>query len=140
MTLATAIAVGPDRQVKASGSPARHLRLSTKCCQLFVGNTGLLDPDNMHAGDPLMDFVRIDAFSMHGDATKLAGLLSGYGICVPGQQPGQWPQSWRSRLPLYRIALGLELYNWFTIIGETSHLPALDRELRELPGEAAAEH
>lgn len=39
--------------------------------------TGLLDPLNMHAGDPLMDFVRLDAFSMHGDATKMAGLFSG---------------------------------------------------------------
>lgn len=102
--------------------------------------TGLLDPDNMHAGDPLMDFVRLDAFSVHGDATKMAGLLSGYGIGVPGQQPGQWPQSWRSRLPLYRIALALELYNWYTISGETSQLPALDRELRELLGDAAARH
>jgi hygromycin-B 7''-O-kinase len=102
--------------------------------------TGLLDPDNMHAGDPLMDFVRLDAFSLHGDATKMAGLLSGYGVSVPGHQPGQWPESWRSRLPLYRIALALELYNWFTIIGETCWLPALDRELRELLGEAAAEH
>ena len=100
--------------------------------------TGLLDPDNMHAGDPLMDFVRLDAFSVHGDATKIAGLLSGYGACEPGQQPGQWPRAWRSRLPLYRIALALELYNWYTIIGETSELPALDRELRELPGDATA--
>ena len=102
--------------------------------------TGLLDPDNMYAGDPLMDFVRLDAFSVHGDATKMAGLLSGYGVCVPRQQPGKWPESWRSRLPLYRIALALELYNWYTIIGETSQLPALDRELRELLGDAAAGH
>jgi hygromycin-B 7''-O-kinase len=102
--------------------------------------TGLLDPDNMHAGDPLMDFVRLDAFSMHGDATKMAGLLSGYGVCAPGQQPGEWPESWRSRLPLYRIALALELYNWYSISGETNQLPALDRELRELLDEAAAEH
>ena len=101
--------------------------------------TGLLDPDNMHAGDPLMDFVRLDAFSMHGDATKLAGLLSGYGVCVPGREPGEWPESWRPRLPLYRITLALELYNWFTIIGETRHLHSLDRELRELLDEAAAE-
>jgi hygromycin-B 7''-O-kinase len=102
--------------------------------------TGLLDPENMHAGDPLMDFVRLDAFSMRGDATKMAGLLSGYGVCVPGQQPGEWPDSWRSRLPLYRIALALELYNWYAITGETSQLPALHRELREHLGEAAAEH
>ena len=101
--------------------------------------TGLLDPENMHAGDPLMDFVRLDAFSMHGDATKMAGLFCGYGVSVPGQQPGQWPPVWRSRLPLYRIALALELYNWFTISGQAGPLPAIHRELRELLGEAAAE-
>jgi hypothetical protein len=43
-------------------------------------------------------------------------------------------------LPLYRIALALELYNWYTISGETSELPALERELRKLFAEAAAEH
>jgi aminoglycoside phosphotransferase (APT) family kinase protein len=102
--------------------------------------TGLLDPENMHAGDPLMDFVRLDTFSMHGDATKMDGLFSGYGVSVPGQQPGQWPSVWRSRLPLYRIALALELYNWFTISGQPAALPAIHRELRELLGEAAAEH
>lgn len=102
--------------------------------------TGLLDLDNMHAGDPLTDFVRLDAFSMPGDATKMAGLFSGYGVCVAGQQPGEWPGAWRSRLPLYRIALALELYNWFTISGETWQLPALGRELRGLLAEAAAEH
>jgi hygromycin-B 7''-O-kinase len=101
--------------------------------------TGLLDPANLHAGDPLMDFVRLDAFSMNGDATKIAGLLSGYGVSTAGQQPGQWPEAWGSRLPLYRIALALELYNWFTINGQTSHLPALDRELRQLLGQAAAQ-
>ena len=90
--------------------------------------------------DPLMDFVRLDAFSMHGDATKMAGLFCGYGVSVPGQQPGQWPPVWRSRLPLYRIALALELYNWFTISGQAGPLPAIYRELRELLGEAAAEH
>jgi hygromycin-B 7''-O-kinase len=46
--------------------------------------TGLLDPLNMHAGDPLMDFARLDAFSMKGDPAKLAGLLSGPRPGVPG--------------------------------------------------------
>ena len=39
----------------------------------------------------------------------------------------------------YRIALALELYNWFTISGQAGSLPAIHRELRELLGEAAAE-
>jgi hygromycin-B 7''-O-kinase len=104
--------------------------------------TGLLDPQNMHAADPLMDLVRLDAFSMHGDATKIAGLLTGYGVHAPGDHSGNeldaWPEAWRSRLPLYRIALALELYNWFATVGATEHLPGLDRELRELVGEAVA--
>lgn len=101
--------------------------------------TGLLDPGNMHAGDPLMEFVRLDAFSMDGDPTKLAGLLSGYGISAPEDQPGDWPEAWRSRLPLYRIALAIELYNWFAMSGQAHHLPALDRQLRQLMGEASAQ-
>ncbi|GAA3798140.1 hypothetical protein GCM10022403_035000 [Streptomyces coacervatus] len=101
--------------------------------------SGLLDPVNLHAADPLMDFVRLDAFSMHGDATKIAGLLSAYGVSATGQQPGQWPEAWLSRLPLYRMALALELYNWFTLIGQTSALPALDRELRRLLGQGGAQ-
>ncbi|MEU0603252.1 aminoglycoside phosphotransferase family protein [Streptomyces sp. NPDC006393] len=101
--------------------------------------TGLLDPQNLHAGDPLMDFVRLDAFSLHGDPTKRAGLLSGYGVRTPGRRPGEWPEAWRSRLPLYRLALALELHNWFTTTGRTHHLPALDRELRTLVGEAVPE-
>jgi len=100
--------------------------------------TGLLDPGNMHAGDPVMEFVRLDAFSVNGNATKIAGLLTGYDLPGPRPRPGKWPDAWRSRLPLYRIALALELYNWFTIIGQTSLLAALERQLRELLDEASA--
>lgn len=101
--------------------------------------TGLLDPGNMHAGDPLVDLVRLDAFSMEGDATKIAGLLSGYGAAAaPGEQPGRWPEAWRPRISLYRIALALELHTWFTSSGETQHLPALESDLRAYVGERAA--
>jgi len=100
--------------------------------------TGLLDPLNMHAGDPLMDFVRLDAFSMKGDPAKLAGLLSGYGVSAPEDAPGEWPEAWRTRMPLYRIALALEIHNWFAIIGHTEPLPSLVDALRELVGETAA--
>jgi hygromycin-B 7''-O-kinase len=100
--------------------------------------TGLVDPQNMHAGDPLMDFVRLDAFSMLGDATKIAGLLSGYGVSEPGRQPGEWPEAWLPRLRLYRIALALELYNWFTIIGRADYVADQDRLLRVLVGYGAA--
>jgi aminoglycoside phosphotransferase (APT) family kinase protein len=97
--------------------------------------TGLLDPHNMHAGDALMDFVRLDAFSLRGNPTKITGLLSGYGVATMGLRPGEWPEAWRPRMWLYRVALALELFNWFMISGQTRHLPALDRELRGLAGE-----
>lgn len=97
--------------------------------------TGLLDPQNLHAADPLMEFVRLDAFSLQGDATKIAGLLAGYGADTAADRPGEWPEAWRSRMPLYRITLALELYNWFAMIGAAKHLPALNLELRELVGE-----
>ncbi|HEU5427471.1 MAG TPA: aminoglycoside phosphotransferase family protein [Actinocrinis sp.] len=101
--------------------------------------TGLLDPLNLHAGDPLMDFARLDAFSMQGDPTKIAGLLRGYGVQAqdeqPGKHPGAWPAPWRPRLRLYRIALALELYNWFSSTGEVHALPGLARDLRTLMDE-----
>ncbi len=101
--------------------------------------TGLLDPLNMHAGDALVEFVRLDTFSLGGDATKIAGLLAGYGTPAVGRQPREppdaWPGAWRPRMALYRVALALELYNWFTITGETSHLASIEDGLRELTRE-----
>lgn len=101
--------------------------------------TGLLDPLNMHAGDALVEFVRLDAFSLQGDATKIAGLLAGYGVSAVGQQPPEpsdaWPEAWRPRMAVYRVALALELYNWFTLTGETSYLPSIEGELRNFTRE-----
>ena len=94
--------------------------------------TGLVDPQNMHAGDPLMDLVRLDAFSMFGDATKIAGLLTGYGVRESGRRPGAWPESWGARIRLYRIALCIELYNWFTSISRADYAADQERLLREL--------
>ncbi|WP_306185170.1 MULTISPECIES: hypothetical protein [unclassified Streptomyces] len=65
--------------------------------------------------------------------------LSGFGVRAPGRRPGEWSEAWRPRLPLCRIALTLELRTWFTVTGRTHHLPALDRELRRLVGEAVRE-
>lgn len=89
--------------------------------------SGVVDPENMHAGDPLMDIVRADAFSVGGDPNKRAGLLEGYG--VPG---GDWPAAWLPRMHLYRIALDLELHNRFAATGAVRRLPGLVGELTEL--------
>ncbi len=124
---------GPVHEVSrfADGSVTGAYRLEVAedgACAL----TGLVDPQNMHAGDPLMDLVRLDAFSMFGDETKIAGLLSGYGVREPGRRSGEWPESWLARIRLYRIVLCVELYNWFTIIGRADYASDQDRVLREL--------
>lgn len=91
--------------------------------------TGVIDPENMHAGDPLVDIVRTCEFSVGEDPVKRAGLLEGYG--AGGED---WPESWRPRMHLYRIALVVELFNWFSMSGAVKHLPGLDSDLRELVG------
>ena len=72
---------------------AGNLRFAVKEARAlrFLTGHGLdVSPRVLHAGGPLMDFVRLDAFSVHGDATKMAGLFSGYGVSVPGQRtPGR---------------------------------------------------
>jgi hypothetical protein len=55
---------------------------------------------------------------------------------VPTDRPGGWPEQWRDRLPLYRIALALELHNWYTVSAQPDQLPTLHRLLRELVGGA----
>lgn len=88
--------------------------------------SGLIDPANMHAGDPLVDLVRTDTFAIRGDEAKLSGLLAGY-----GRDGDRWPPEWEPRMHLYRILLALELRNWF-IGRQPEHVPGLDAELRAL--------
>lgn len=91
--------------------------------------TGVVDPENMHAGDPLIDIVRTREFSIGDDAVKRAGLLEGYGLGGT-----DWPERWRARMHLYRVALVVELFNWFSMSGAPKHLPGLDADLRGLVG------
>jgi aminoglycoside phosphotransferase (APT) family kinase protein len=89
--------------------------------------TGVIDPDNMHAGDALVDIVRTSVLAVGGNAVRRTGLLEGYG--VGGED---WPEAWRSRMHLYRIALTLELHSRFGAGGAAKRLPGLERDLREL--------
>lgn len=88
--------------------------------------SGLIDPANLHAGDPLVDLVRTDAFAIKDDEAKLSGLLAGY-----GRGGDRWPPEWAPRMYLYRILLALELRNWFTG-RQPEYVPGLDEELRAL--------
>ena len=89
--------------------------------------TGVIDVENAHAADPLVDIVRTEAFSIEDSRPKRAGLLAGYGLAGD-----EWPDAWRERMHTYRIALAIELWNWFTISGAPQHLPGLEQELRQL--------
>ena len=88
--------------------------------------TGTIDVENLHASDPLVDLVRTESFSIQGNRSKLAGLLVGYGLS--GEE---WPAAWCERMRLYRLCLALELWNWFTIVGNTAALPSLELEIRD---------
>lgn len=85
--------------------------------------TGFIDVENAVAADPLLDFAKTDYYSMHGDPVKRAALVQGY---------GSLPDDWSERSTLYRLYHALELWDWFASIGETSPLPGIVDDIRQL--------
>jgi aminoglycoside phosphotransferase (APT) family kinase protein len=71
---------------------------------------GILDLENAIAGDPLMDIAKTLTYSARGDETKRTGLLAGYGTI---ERP-----HWRQTLALYQFYCVLELWCWWTMIGD----------------------
>lgn len=78
--------------------------------------TGLVDLENAIAGDPLMDVAKTLSYSVRGDATKLAGLLAGYG---PIERP-----LWQEAIALYEFYCLLELC-WWKEIGDHERAASL---------------
>jgi len=72
--------------------------------------TGIVDLENAIAGDPLMDLAKMLAYSVRDDETKRAGLLAGYGTI---DRP-----DWHETLALYGFYSALELWAWWTQIGD----------------------
>ncbi|HEY0473083.1 MAG TPA: aminoglycoside phosphotransferase family protein [Kribbella sp.] len=82
--------------------------------------TGFIDVENAIAADPLMDLAKTQAYSIWGDAEKLAGLVEGY---------GELPEDWRERTTLYRLYHSLELWDWFKSIGTVDPLDSIAADL-----------
>ena len=83
--------------------------------------TGIVDLENAIAGDPLMDLAKTIAYSVRGDETKRAGLLEGYGAI---DRP-----AWHETLRLYQFYGAIELWAWWTEIGDR---PRADHIVGEL--------
>jgi aminoglycoside phosphotransferase (APT) family kinase protein len=84
--------------------------------------TGVLDWENAIAGDPLMDLAKTLAYSVRGDRTKHAALLAGYGTI---DRP-----RWRETVALYEFYGLIELWAWWTQIGDHSRARTLLPELK----------
>jgi aminoglycoside phosphotransferase (APT) family kinase protein len=85
--------------------------------------TGFIDVENAIAADPLMDLAKTQAYSIRGNADKLAGLVDGY---------GQLPADWHERTTLYRLYHSLELWDWFKSIGTVDPLDSIAADLAKI--------
>lgn len=83
--------------------------------------TGIIDLENAIAGDPLMDLAKTIAYSVREDATKRTGLLEGYG---PIERP-----DWQETLRLYQFYGAIELWAWWTQIGDAARAEGIVAEL-----------
>jgi aminoglycoside phosphotransferase (APT) family kinase protein len=82
---------------------------------------GLLDLENAVAGDPLMDLARTFSYATRTDATKRAGLFAGYGRIER--------RGWPATLALYAFYSVIELWVWWTEIGDQARAASLIPDL-----------
>lgn len=85
--------------------------------------TGFVDVENMVAADPLLDLAKTLQYDGDRSPSKRAALLAGY---------GPLPEDADARLDLYRLFHSLELWAFFASIGNTSPLPSIAEDMREL--------
>jgi hygromycin-B 7''-O-kinase len=90
--------------------------------------TGLLDFENVLAGDPLLDLAKVHCYSPRRSEALLAALVEGYGRLRDG---------WREALDLYVLYHWLELWDWFASLGQTESLDAIAAEMRLLAAAGA---
>jgi aminoglycoside phosphotransferase (APT) family kinase protein len=72
--------------------------------------TGIVDLANAIAGDPLMDLAKTVSYLGRDNDAKRAGLLAGYGTI---DRP-----DWQETLALYQFYSAIELWAWWTQIGD----------------------
>lgn len=87
--------------------------------------SGMLDFENVLAGDPLLDLAKAHCYSPRRNETLLAALVTGY---------GDLRTDWREALDLYVLYHWLELWDWCASLGELEPLDELAGEMRLLTG------
>jgi Phosphotransferase enzyme family len=80
--------------------------------------SGMLDFENVLAGDPLLDLAKAHCYSPRRNETLLAALVEGY---------GDLRSDWREALDLYVLYHWLELWDWLASLDRTEALDELTR-------------
>jgi len=83
--------------------------------------TGVLDFENAHAADPLMDLAKTLYCAPEVDDAKRAALLNGYG---PFERT-----HWIETVELYHLYYILEFWCWMTLLGNLDPLPGLAEDM-----------
>jgi aminoglycoside phosphotransferase (APT) family kinase protein len=87
--------------------------------------SGLLDLENLLAGDPLLDLAKAHCYSPRRSEATLASLADGHGDLRTG---------WRDAIDLYVLYHWVELWDWFAVIGRTEPLVGIAQGMRLLTG------
>ena len=90
--------------------------------------SGLLDLENVLAGDPLLDLAKAHCYDRRRSEQTLAALIEGYGALR---------DDWREAVDLYVLYHWLELWDWLAATGTREPLRGLEEELNRLTAEAA---
>ena len=83
--------------------------------------SGMLDFENVLAGDPLLDLAKAHCYSPRRNEMLLAALVEGY---------GDLRADWREAFDLYVLYHWLELWDWLASLGQTEALEGLTDEMR----------
>jgi hygromycin-B 7''-O-kinase len=85
--------------------------------------SGILDVENVVAGDPILDLAKTVYYAARDDAGKRRGLLAGY---------GDLPTGWEEALDVYVLYHALELWDWFALQGDAEPAASVLRDLERL--------
>ena len=83
--------------------------------------SGLLDFENVVAGDPLLDVAKRHYYARRPSEATLAALADGH---------GSLRDDWRDAFQLYVLYHALELWDWFALLGNTEPLASIADDMR----------
>jgi hygromycin-B 7''-O-kinase len=85
--------------------------------------SGLLDFENVVAGDPLLDLAKTHYYARRRTERTLAALAEGH---------GDLRDNWRPALTLYVLYHALELWAWTASLGQSEPLSRISEDIRRL--------